>query len=139
MSYRAAALRCPACPGQLEEQIRGALHVDACRDCGGLFIDWLDGSVGDVVNRVVTPPEATGTQQGGDGACPHCNVGLEPEVAGDTTTILRCGSCAGAFVSRHAFNELRGRAAARADQRTSVDPFLTRVLDALENGQTFGK
>lgn len=139
MSYRTAVLRCPACPGQLEEQVRGALRVDACGACGGLFIDWLDGAVGDVVARVASPPEATGAQQGGGGACPHCSIKLEPEVVGGSTTILRCGSCAGAFVSRQACDELRGRAGASTEERASADPFLTRVLDALERWFTFGR
>ncbi|NUP12294.1 MAG: zf-TFIIB domain-containing protein [Polyangiaceae bacterium] len=138
MNYRNAVLRCPGCGGQLEEQIRRALRIEACSACGGMFIDWLDGEVREVVNRVATPPAASEQHDGdaGDGACPRCGIALHSESIGDPTAdILRCGSCAGAFVSLSAFRLLRS--AEDENDGSADDPILTRVLDALERIVTF--
>lgn len=131
--YRQQALRCPACDGLLDELVRGELHVDVCPGCRGLFIDWLDGDVSDVVRAVGALPIGVGSEKEGTGACPRCNVPLHGEEVGpDPTSILRCGACAASFVSRDAFERLKQVARPEGEEpREGADPFLTRLLDTI--------
>ncbi len=41
---------CPACPGSLSEVVLGAVHVDYCNKCHGLFLD--KGELQDAVEAV---------------------------------------------------------------------------------------
>ena len=138
--YRRSALRCPVCNALFEEQPRGDVRVEICNGCSGLFIDWLDGDVRAVVKEVADLPAPVGEAGRGTGACPHCAVELHPEAFGTgAVAVLRCGSCAGVFVPRSSFEELRAQASQERREEVPRDPFLTRLLDALERIVTPGR
>lgn len=131
--YRRPALQCPTCNAILEEQTRGDARIELCNGCGGLYIDWHDGEVPAVVRKVGSLPAGSTLSGGGSGACPHCSIALHAEAFdGTDATVLRCGSCAGVFVPRSAFDALRRHARGQRVERPPAEPLLTSILDALE-------
>ncbi len=50
---------CPACTGAVKEVMLGAIHIDFCIRCKGLFLDRgeLDGAVGAVKEAAMTVPQ----------------------------------------------------------------------------------
>lgn len=102
MSYREHALPCPGCGGVLEPQQVGEAIIDVCPACGGIWVDWFDGELDEMVRGA--PAVAAGRGEGaGKGECPRCNAPLAGELHLDgVTKIRRCGDCAGAFVPRDA-------------------------------------
>lgn len=136
--YRNTSLTCPRCGGELlpKETGEGAI-IDACKECQGMWVDWLDGELADVADEVAPAaaerPKARGdaAAQAEVGACPRCKKPLfEERYLDDGPLILRCGECSGAFVP-HA------SAAALADYRVpeaeAVEPeeagFLRKLID----------
>jgi Zn-finger nucleic acid-binding protein len=127
-SYRESARRCPVCSALLDEQLHGGVHVDVCPDCAGVWIDWMDGELREV-SAHVPRAQPRDDQGAGDRACPVCAEALRPD-RHDGLKILRCGACAGAFVTRDSIEHLRNRASDEAPPK-SADPFLTRLLDTI--------
>jgi Zn-finger nucleic acid-binding protein len=111
------------------ENVPGAL-VDVCSDCGGVWVDWLDGEVASVARRAARRAHGHSRAPGAlQGACPGCGQELyadryEPE----GPEVFRCGGCAGTFVPRASLGPL-GRA--RSAGPANGTPALTRALDAL--------
>lgn len=102
MSYREAALICPACADTMDPHGSGGAVIDVCPGCGGLWVDWFDGDLVDMV-RGAPPAEGAPPRQAGGSACPRCNLPLAAERFLDSgAEILRCGDCSGAFVPRDA-------------------------------------
>lgn len=52
---------CPACPGQLAEVVLGAVHVDYCGRCHGIFLD--RGELQDAVEAVRARDRNTTSRQ----------------------------------------------------------------------------
>lgn len=57
---------CPACPGSLSEVVLGAVHVDYCGRCHGIFLD--RGELQDAVDAVHTRDRNTTPRQVVDAA-----------------------------------------------------------------------
>jgi Zn-finger nucleic acid-binding protein len=116
-AYREASLGCSGCGAALEPQEVETAVIDVCPTCGGIWVDWFDGDLVQLVRGApaieVTLPERQGT-----GACPRCHRPLAWERYQDSRAeILRCADCAGAFVPRssmQAIASLAGPFAARA-------------------------
>lgn len=126
--YRQAHRTCPNCAVPLDEQLHDGVHVDVCPDCSGVWIDWMDGDLEGVTSKLELPRAQL--QRGeGTGACPVCASELD-EDAFDGVTIRRCGSCAGAWISRRSLAAFQQRIADDTVNPTE-DPLLTRVLDAI--------
>ncbi|MCA9624877.1 MAG: zf-TFIIB domain-containing protein [Myxococcales bacterium] len=138
--YRSTALRCPACDEILEEQLRGQTQVDICPRCQGLYLDWHDGEIATVVDEVGSLPRPRGGVDGGRWECPHCAVPMDYEAIEERdVTIRRCGTCAGVFLTRQAFDLLSPVPEPPDDEEPAgVDPFLTRVLDVIGRWLTPG-
>jgi Zn-finger nucleic acid-binding protein len=100
VSYREAALACPSCADLLEPKDVGDSVIDVCPTCAGIWVDWFDGELDVMVKGGKGAPRAEPREGIGAGACPRCGRGLDHEVyLGSGVPILRCGECAGAFVS----------------------------------------
>jgi Zn-finger nucleic acid-binding protein len=111
-AYRDVPLMCPACAELMEEREAEEALVDVCPACKGLWIEWFDGELGKVAREMPPmsfPTAATRTPQNG---CPSCKRALYEEVAIQRpyVTVARCGECAGAFVTREAFDVLAAHA-----------------------------
>jgi len=107
-SYRDAPLMCPACTHLMEEREAEEALVDVCPACKGIWIEWFDGELGKVARDLPPlslPVTAAPAPQNG---CPACKRALHEEVALERpyVTVARCGECAGAFVTREAFEVL---------------------------------
>ncbi len=109
--YRSAR-QCPECASLLSELALEIAVVDHCTDCGGLWIDWFDGEISTVAAsaRGMTSGPQTSQRDVG-GSCPDCRALLTaaryPNER-DGAEILRCGSCAGAFVPRRSLDIVVG-------------------------------
>jgi Zn-finger nucleic acid-binding protein len=96
--YRENALSCSGCSAALEpKEVAGAV-IDVCSTCGGIWVDWFDGDLVEMVRgagvEAAAPPERKGTS-----ACPRCQRPLEWERYQESRAeILRCADCSGAFV-----------------------------------------
>ena len=100
MSYREAALTCPGCADLLEPKEVGEAIIDVCPTCAGIWVDWFDGELEVMVKGADAAPRGEEGEGRGAGACPRCERALDREVyLGSGVPILRCGECAGAFVS----------------------------------------
>jgi Zn-finger nucleic acid-binding protein len=128
--YRHGALRCPGCGEILEERAIEGAQVDVCPACSGVWIDWMDGDLRAVSERLGRLPRAAAIGKEGTRACPVCDQGLEATTVSPErpdAIVHRCGSCAGAFVPR------ASQALIVEDEEASpsAEPFLTRLLDRL--------
>lgn len=112
--YRGAAIRCPGCSESMTQQPLEGCEVDVCTSCQGIWVDWFDGEVRQVMTEALgaAPPQP---RSGGDrpsrneavaiGACPRCTRQLVAErykLDGQATgaDLLRCEDCLGVFVSK---------------------------------------
>ena len=126
-NYRETALVCPGCGEHLDPKGVGKAIIDVCPSCGGIWVDWFDG---ELLAMVQGAPRGVGVGNGGDGgawgeACPRCKMPLHAEQYLESrAAILRCGDCAGAFVSRSAAKTLIALQPGR--EKAPVEP------DALE-------
>lgn len=107
-AYRGEVPRCPACGDALEPTPAGEAEIDVCPRCGGIWFDWTDGDLASLARTATRSTSSGGaptSDASGDGSCPRCRDPL-----GDDTvrgiTVGRCGSCAGAFVTRAAAEEI---------------------------------
>jgi Zn-finger nucleic acid-binding protein len=102
VGYRNAR-QCPQCRALLSELSTTSAIVDRCPDCGGLWIDWFDGEISAVAASARRLPQTDGASGDGTSSCPDCRTTLSAVRYPDDqrgAEILRCGSCAGAFVPR---------------------------------------
>jgi hypothetical protein len=103
MSYREQALTCPACSETLDPKQVGEAVIDVCPACGGIWVDWFDGELAEMVRGAPLVKGAGIPAKPGRSSCPRCQRPLDAETylesGGD---ILRCADCAGAFVPRDA-------------------------------------
>lgn len=131
VDYRHGALRCPGCRETLQERAAEEVHVDVCPACGGIWVDWMDGDLRTVSERLAALPPGRDVDELAAG-CPVCRQALDPgELLG--AIIHRCGSCAGTFLPRSSLTPLAGAAPVR-----EKDPLLTRLLEALGRWLTLG-
>jgi Zn-finger nucleic acid-binding protein len=107
MSYREAALTCPGCADLLEPKEVGEAIIDVCPTCAGIWVDWFDGELDVMVKGADAAPRGEDREGAGAGTCPRCGRGLDSDTYLDSKVpILRCGECAGAFVSYASANAL---------------------------------
>lgn len=95
----------------------GREQIDVCRACGGLFVDWFDGPLAQVIStfhqqQLDTAP-AVGPAISG-GMCPRCNVRMTESTL-DGATIHQCSECLAAFVPRLSFDGIVHHASANSD------------------------
>ncbi len=134
----------------------GDAEVDVCAACGGVWVDWFDGEVREVAERVVrggvsgrpSDPEAIRAEARAIGACPRCLRQLASEryvaksvVTGNTgptktttetgAVLLRCEECASAFVSRTALEVLASLPADEEPPMSEREDGTTRVLEPM--------
>ena len=106
-SYRSSARACPQCGAFMKEREARGVTVDVCPECSGLWIDWFDGDLATVASDTGRLPPAGHTTEPGPGTCPDCRIALgASRYREDGPAVLRCGECAGAFVSRDALDLL---------------------------------
>lgn len=101
-------LTCPRCQGVLRQHVFGAVTVDGCEACGGLWFDTSElahlarGGQETVVaaEEVFAPPLPTAQNAQAEGQCPRCHVELyafqfehTPEV-----TLDACPQCRGVWI-----------------------------------------
>src|SRR5262245_52351388 len=133
--YRERALKCPACATVLEPNDVGDAVVDVCPSCSGVWVDWYDGQLEVLAGRA--PRHAVLARASGEvGAneCPRCGLQLHTEHVGKARTeVLRCGACAGAFVSRSGCDELMEQQPAPAfeEDRSWLERFAATLKDLL--------
>ena len=79
--------------------------MDVCTTCYGVWIEWFDGEIPGIAATVPPPSRASVPSPFGAWQCPQCQCALvHEELAG--TSVARCGTCAGAFVTRAAIEQL---------------------------------
>jgi Zn-finger nucleic acid-binding protein len=93
----------------MEERVFDAAHVDVCPMCKGAWIEWFDGDIAQIAQSMPPSSRASVTLPPGLRPCPTCQRVLSEEVVFGAS-VLRCGECAGAFVTRQAIAELRAQA-----------------------------
>ena len=109
MTYREAALACPACAAVLVPRQVGEAIIDVCPGCGGIWVDWFDGELSAMVRGAPSAVRSGPRGTGGSGACPRCHCALAADCHLDSQEeIRRCGDCAGAFVPREAAHAIAG-------------------------------
>lgn len=130
-------MRCPACEGQLEERVHGALTLDRCAACRGVWFDAGElraysakrgAELGeDALHRAFARLAAVPV------SCPACAAGeLRSGVVADVA-LRGCGTCGGFFLPGESLGGLRALAArARAEGRRG------RLLSRLDAGD-FGQ
>ena len=105
--YREPPLPCPGCGGSLEPRTVNDAVVDRCPDCGGLWADWFDGPLPQLVSS--DEGRGRGATGAGPDACPRCRRPLAREALpaiSPASHLARCPECAGVFVPRDAFEAL---------------------------------
>lgn len=91
----------------MHEREANGVVVEVCPDCSGLWIDWFDGELATVALQTGPLPRGGPHAERGTRACPKCRVRLEESrYSIDGPVVLRCGECAGAFVSRDVVDRL---------------------------------
>jgi Zn-finger nucleic acid-binding protein len=100
--YRETSLSCPGCSEALDPADVGDAVIDVCPGCGGIWVDWFDG---DLVQMVRGAPRVAGTARAPDRPgrweCPRCHRGLDPERYQEShAEVGRCADCAGVFVPK---------------------------------------
>ncbi len=126
--YRESALACPGCREALDpHEVHGAT-IDVCAACGGIWVDWFDG---DLVQMVRGAPPVTGAHapdREGSAACPRCRRALDWERYQDSRAeVMRCCDCAGAFVP-HASVPAIVELAPQDAERAPLDAFSKLAL-----------
>jgi Zn-finger nucleic acid-binding protein len=117
--YREAFLTCPVCGETLAPaNVRDAI-VDVCGSCGGVWVDWFDGDLVQMVRGTPAVPTARLPERPGSFSCPRCQLLLEDERYQDSRAeVLRCGECAGVFVPHGSITAV----AALVEQRQPEKP-----------------
>ncbi len=86
-------MKCPACYHTLGELQVGALVVDACQACGGIWFDAFE------LQRVDAEEEAAGE--------PLLQLKRDPKVVVDPSRKRECPRCSGVKLHRHFFSARR--------------------------------
>jgi len=111
----------------METRPAGAVEVDVCSTCRGLWIDALDGDLAVVAHDAAPLSGAPGARRH-PSRCPCCGEALAFHVVeGVRAFLYRCVACNGTFVPRDAFDDLAALGEVRAP-RASV---LGRILAIL--------
>lgn len=120
--YRESRLICPGCKADLEAQEILGSAVDRCVECGGLWVDWFDGDLPQIVRGVRDAGQAKPASDDGREEknafgsakksskllpCPRCSRPLNQEHFQQSGPIIfRCGECLGAYVPADCAAEL---------------------------------
>jgi Zn-finger nucleic acid-binding protein len=118
------AAPCPGCGGFLEPQALDDVEIDVCTDCRGIWFDWFDGELTSLARRLeasTAPARATVITRAREHPCPRCFEELGADLV-HGTEVLRCASCAGAFVDR-AGAEALGRVSPSSESPSEVKGF----------------
>jgi Zn-finger nucleic acid-binding protein len=101
MTYRDTTLACPGCGEALDPKNVGDAVIDVCPACGGIWVDWFDGELVEMVRGAPPASSAPLSERGGRHECPRCQRPLASErYLESNAEILRCADCAGAYVPR---------------------------------------
>ncbi len=114
--YREAGLLCPGCGAGLDPKNVGESIIDVCPACQGIWVDWFDGDLVQMV-RGAPPGGGPAAPDGrGTSACPRCRreLGWESYQASGAQ-VLRCADCAGVFVPGTSIRALVARAGSSAE------------------------
>jgi Zn-finger nucleic acid-binding protein len=115
--YREAALSCPGCGALMEPHDVDGSIIDVCAACAGIWVDWFDGDLAQMVRGAPLARSASPRESGGAEGCPRCRSPLAGELyLGTRAEVLRCGDCAGAFVPRGATQAIAASKASSAEQ-----------------------
>lgn len=129
-------MQCVKCSGQLSELRAGAVLIDQCSECAGIWFDQkeLDAVLTHVKAHDFQPVSAAGRLSGEhatvrdqddkDGTCPRCAVALErtETLSIEGLFVDRCKTCGGAWLDG---GELK-RIAADADASAELAFFTSR-------------
>ena len=134
--------------------------VDVCNACQGVWIDWFDGELRAVATETVrkelvgrpTDPGSARNEPAATGACPRCTrqlvaekyvvAEIVPSSSADSAAgpsrinrteidLLRCGECAGAFVTRDGAVSLAALTTAEVHVERTSAPSPEEVLDPM--------
>jgi Zn-finger nucleic acid-binding protein len=126
--YRENALSCSGCSGPLEPKEVADAVIDVCAACGGIWVDWFDGDLVEMVRGAPALDGVAAPERAGTSACPRCQRPLEWERYQDSRAeILRCADCAGAFVPRSSVGAIVSLAGPGAE-RPPLDPMSKLAL-----------
>ena len=131
--YRNAARRCPQCDEVLTAQLSEQAELDWCDSCGGVYVDWMDGSLRELARQgspISTLPDAEEAALRQGAQCPGCADAMQIERRDERSkdAWLRCPSCAGCFVPRSVWSLL---GESDVHPKESSEPALTRFLDSI--------
>jgi Zn-finger nucleic acid-binding protein len=118
----------------MEPRTAANAEIELCPDCGGAWIDWLDGDPAALARGLRTRPARRAPAPAVDGTCPVCATPLHAEpLPGGTVVVERCADCTGIFVSADAVARLaRSEPPAKGGVVEGAEPpLLTRLLDGL--------
>ncbi len=127
--YREAALPCPGCGALMEPHDVSDSVIDVCPACAGIWVDWFDGDLAQMVRGAPLARSASAAEARGEQGCPRCRRPLAAErYLGTRAEVLRCADCAGAFVPRDATQAIATAEAAPPPGADDAWPRLVRVL-----------
>jgi Zn-finger nucleic acid-binding protein len=110
----------------MDVRLAGEAEVDLCPTCQGLWVDWFDGELSEVVRASApVPPDSGRSLTSSQPVCPRCTRPLTFEpVPATLSFIQRCGECAGAFIPRGSFDDVIGH----VEQTPEPTDILTKLL-----------
>lgn len=129
-------LTCPRCQTTLRQHAFGAVVVDGCDTCGGLWFDTDElaqlakGGQETVVaaETVFAPPEPVADTVASKGLCPRCQVALYPFQFEHTpeVTLDACSSCRGIWMDDQELAAIGRRLAPAQPQAAPAQPQTVR-------------
>jgi Zn-finger nucleic acid-binding protein len=130
-AYREAALSCPSCRETLDPAVVHDATIDVCGACGGVWVDWFDGDLVQLVRGAPKTRPAGLADYHSVSLCPRCHQVLKDERYHESRAdVLRCPDCAGVFVPRASL----GAVASLADTDAQKPPrdTLAKLADTLQ-------
>jgi Zn-finger nucleic acid-binding protein len=100
-AFRDAPVSCSKCAEPMQERSIEQALVDVCPRCKGVWVDWLDGDLIQVVREIAPlSMPLRSVRDPAEHRCPVCQHVLHAEELPGGPQIWRCGECVGAFVPR---------------------------------------
>lgn len=126
--YRGQAARCPGCGEMMTDRTVNGATVDCCPRCGGVWLDWFDGSPPELARSLPPASSGSGRPIGSLLECPRCRASVEGEAFQNGPTVFRCGACYGLFVPRDGIAELARMEPTEAPQeKSAIRSFISRI------------
>ena len=118
-------------------QLSKDAELDWCDACGGVYIDWMDGTLTRLATTV-RPPKSVqdkSTELPDEASCAACNATMVRDSVEPDLALLRCTACFGCFVPRTTWQSFM----TERPEANGSEPLLTRFLDSIRDALLPGR